>query len=93
MGPRVVVTLFIGLWERLNAILKMQFSDFLYWLVPSNPPLIISSDEYHETSYKVNQIRSGQWVGAVRQQAITWVNVEPDSSMSPYGILGHNALI
>ena len=35
-------------------------------------------DECHRTSLMINQHWFGKWLSAIRQQAITWANVNPD---------------
>ena len=62
----------------LNVILKISFSILLYWLVSSNLLMIMSSDECHRTLLMISQHWFRQWLGAVRQQAITWTSVDQD---------------
>ena len=50
----------------------------LYWLVSSNLLMIMSSDECQRTLLLISQHRFRKWVGAVRQQAITWISVDQD---------------
>ena len=62
----------------LDAILKLQFSILFYWLVSSHHPMVMPSDECHGTSPIISQHWFRYWLGAVRQQAINWANVDPD---------------
>ena len=62
----------------LDANLEIQFSSLLYWLVHSELLLIRPSDEQYRTLLMISQYRFRQWLGAIRQQAITWANVDPD---------------
>ena len=76
----------------LNVILKMQSSILLYWLVSSNLLMIMSSDECHRTLLMISQHWFRLWHVAVRQQAITWANVDPDQCRH-MASLGCNELI
>ena len=60
----------------LDAILKLQFSISFYWLVSSHHLMIVPSDDCHGTSPMISQHWFRWWFGAVRQQAITWTNVD-----------------
>ena len=62
-----------------------------YWLVPSDLLIIMPSDECHRTLLMISQQWFRWWLGAVRQQAITWSNVDsiPCRLMAS---LGHNEL-
>ena len=62
----------------LDAILKMEFSILFYWLVSSGLLMMIPSDECHRTLLIISQHWFRLWLGAVRQQAITRANVDPD---------------
>ena len=62
----------------LNVILKLQFSILLYWLVFANLLMIMSSDECYRTLLMISQHWFRQWLGAIRQQAITWTSVDQD---------------
>ena len=42
------------------------------------PLLKLPSDECHWTLVMISQYRFRQWLGAVRQQAITWIDAGPD---------------
>ena len=75
----------------LDAILKLQFPISFYWLVSSHCLMIMPWDECHGTLLMMSQHWFRYWLGAVRQQAITWTNVDivPCRHMaSP----GHNEL-
>ena len=79
----------------LDVIVKMEFSILFYWLVSSNFPMIMSSDECHrvllmiqvmawcrqETSHYLNQCwpRSPMPYGITRPQ---WVDLQPHSMYS-----------
>ena len=52
----------------------------------------LPSDKYHGTLLMINQNGSKYWYVAVRQQAITWTNVEPDLCRHKAS-LGHNELM
>ena len=76
----------------LDAILKLQFSISFYWLLSWHGIRIKPWDECQGTSPMISQLWFSLWLGAVRQQAITWANVDlvPCHHMvSP----GHNELI
>ena len=64
----------------LDAIIKMSFSLFLYWLASSDLT-IMSSNECHRTLQMISQHWFRIWPGAIRQQDKDqcW-----PSSMSPY---------
>ena len=62
----------------LDSILKVLSSFLFYWLVSSHLLMKMPSDECHGTFLKISQHWFRQWLGAVRQQAITWANVDPD---------------
>ena len=51
----------------------------------------LPSDESHWTLLMISQHWFRWWLGAVRQQAITWVNVDPDLCRHMVS-LGHNEL-
>ena len=76
----------------LDAIFKLQFSISFYWLVSSHCLRIMPWDACHGTSPMISQHWFRQWLGAVRQQAITWANVDlvPCRHMASSG---HNELI
>ena len=54
---------------------QTHFSDEYLDLVFS---LKFLSGEYHNTSLIISQHWLRQWLGAARQQTITWANVDPD---------------
>ena len=56
--------------------LDMYFLILFYWLTALD--LLMFSDECNITLLIISQHWFRYWLGAVRQQAITWVNVEPD---------------
>ena len=68
------------------------FNHFFYWLVSSDLPMIMPSDECHRTLMMIRQYWFRYRLGAVRQQVITWANVDsvPCRLMAS---LGHNELI
>ena len=74
----------------LDAILKLQFLILSYWLVSSHQ-LKMPWDECQWTSAMINQHWFRKWLGAIRQQAITWSNVDlvPCRHMASSG---HNEL-
>ena len=76
----------------LDAILKMEFSILFYWLVSSDNLMIMPSDECHRTLLMISQHWFRWWLGAVRQQTITWANVDSVSCRLMVS-LGHNELI
>ena len=45
----------------------------------------------HITNHKSTLLETAQWLGVVRQQTITWTNVDP-GPCSPMTSLGHNEL-
>ena len=53
--------------------------------------LVKFSGECHRTPVMINQHRFRYWLGAVRQQAITWTTVDPDLCHHKAS-LGHNEL-
>ena len=60
----------------------------LYRLVSSNLLMIMSSDECHSTLRMISEHWFRWWLGAVRQQAMTWTSVDQDlqrhmASLSP----------
>ena len=57
----------------------------IYWLVTSDLLMIMHPDECHGTSRMISQHWFRWWLGAVRQQAMTWRNVKCRSA-SLYGI-------
>ena len=63
---------------------KNVFSILFYWLVSSDLHIIMPSDECHRTSLMINSHWFRLWLGAVRQQAITWANVDQD--LCHYGV-------
>ena len=73
----------------LDAILKLQISISLYWLVSSHRLRIMPWDECQGTSPMISQHWFRLWLGTVRQQAITWANVDPDLCRHTAS-LGHN---
>ena len=56
----------------------MWSSILLYWLISSNLLMIMSSDECHRTLLMISQHWFRWWLGAIRQQAITWTSVDQD---------------
>ena len=50
----------------------------------------LPSDECRKTSWMINQHCFRIWLGAIRQQAITWANFDPDLCRHMPS-LGHNA--
>ena len=75
----------------LNVILKMLLAILFYWLVSSNLLMIMPPDECDKTLPMISQHWFREWLGAVKQQAITWANVE-SVTYSPMASLGHNEL-
>ena len=68
---------------------QTNFND--WWL--SYLPLKLPRDECHGTLLMVSQHWFRLWLGAVRQQAITWTNVDPDlCHHMVHVLLGHNDL-
>ena len=49
-----------------------------YWLVSWDLLMIMPSAECHVASLKISQHWLRWWLGAVRHQAITWANVDPE---------------
>ena len=62
----------------LDVILKIQISFLFYLCVSSYLLMIMPSDECHKTLVLISQHWFRSWLGAVRQQAISWANVDPD---------------
>ena len=60
----------------ITPILKLQFSISFHWFVSSHHLRIMTWDEWRGTSLMISQHWFRQWLGAVRQQAITWANVD-----------------
>ena len=79
------------LWD-LNVILKILPPILLYWLVSSNLLMIMWSDGCHRTLLMISQHWFRQWLGVVRQQAITWTRVDQDLQCHTAS-LGPNELI
>ena len=52
----------------------------------------LPSDECHKALLMISQHWFREWLGAVRQQAITWANVDPDLYRK-MASLGFNELI
>ena len=75
----------------LDSLWKVLFSILFYWLVSSHLLTIMPSDECHGTYLKISQNWFRQWLGAIRQQVITWANVDPDLRHH-MASLGHNEL-
>ena len=48
----------------------------VHWLVLSDHIMIMPSDEYDGTSLMISQHWFRLWLDAIRQQAITWANVD-----------------
>ena len=71
----------------LDAILKMQFSTLLHWLVSADHFVIMPAGECHGTLLMICQHWFRKWPGAIRQQAITRVSVDPDLCHHNYGII------
>ena len=71
--------------------LKMQSSVLCNYSVSSNHPMIIPSDEYHRTILMISQHWVRLWLGAIRQQAISWANIDTDFCHR-IASLGHNDL-
>ena len=72
----------------------MWFQNILilfYQLVPSDLFMLMPSYECHGTSMMIIQYWFMYWLGATRQQAITWANVDP-VLCSHMMSLGHNEL-
>ena len=69
----VLTGLLIGSWD-----IWMQFSTLFYWLVSLDLLTIMPWNKSHKILLIINQYWFRQWVGVVRQQAITWANVDLD---------------
>ena len=69
------------LWD-LDSILKVLSSILFYWLVCSDLLMIMPSEWLRWMSWDLPEDKSTLvqvlWLGAVRQLAITWANVDPD---------------
>ena len=75
----------------VELIFKVWFSKSLYRIVVWVLAVKFILAECHKTSLMISQHWFRQWLGAVRQQAITWANVDP--GFCPYmATLGHNEL-
>ena len=61
----------------LYVILKIQSSILFYWLVSSDLLMTMPSNETHGFLLTIAQHWSRLWLDAIRQQAITWANVDP----------------
>ena len=65
----------------LDVILKIWFSIWFNWLLSSDLCMIMSSDNCHRsdrTLLMISQHWFRYWLGAFRQQAITWACVDQD---------------
>ena len=80
LSPSAAAAIAITYWPLgdLDVILKMWSSILLYLLVSSNLLMMMSSDECHRTLLMISQHCFRWWLGAVRQQAITWTSVDQD---------------
>ena len=74
-----------------NGILKVWFSNSLYRIFAWAWNVKLLADECHRTSLMRSQYRFRWWLGAVRQQAITWANVDPYLRCH-MALLGHSEL-
>ena len=75
----------------MAVLLKVQFLNSLYGIVPGTLFVTLLSSEWYRKSLMRSQDWFMQWLGAVRQQAITWSNVDPDLCCHIVS-LGHNEL-
>ena len=75
----------------LNKILYKWFSKWFQWLMAGASLVKLPSDECHCSLLMIRQHWIRWWLGAVRQQAITWANVDPDLCRHVVS-LGHNEL-
>ena len=72
---RISNSLFPG---RSEDSIQNDASNLVYWLVFSDLTMAIPSDECNMTVFTLIQHWFRQWYGAIRQQAITWSNVDSD---------------
>ena len=72
--------------------LEMQFSIVFYWLISSCLLMILAWDECPGTILMINQHWFRKWLGAVRQQAITWASVDP-VLYNHMASIGHHVLL
>ena len=74
-----------------NKILDNQFQNKFQWLMARASVEKQSSNECYRTLEMISQHWSRWWLGAIRQQAITWANA--DSELCCHiASLGHNEL-
>ena len=59
----------------LDVILKIRFSILFSWLVSWDFCMIMPSNECHRILLMISQHSFRWWLGAVRQQAITWAKL------------------
>ena len=59
-----------------NEILDECFSSQLQWLMAEIPHVKLPSKECHQTLLRISQHWFRWWLGAVRQQTITWAIVD-----------------
>ena len=68
------------------SLVRKHSDEYIYWISVGE-----TEDKYHWILLKISQHCFMKWLGAIRQQAITWTDVHPDSCchmLSP----GHNEL-
>ena len=61
-----------------NETLGKCFSSLFYWLMAVVSLVKLPSSEYHWTLVVISKHWFRSWLGAIRQQAITWTNIDPD---------------
>ena len=69
----------------LNEIVDKQISSLFPWLMAELSLVKLPSGECHWTLLMTTQHWFRWWLGAIRQEAITWANVNPDRFISSYG--------
>ena len=65
-----------------TVILKVLFSNLYFRIIPWAFTVKLLSGECHRTSLMKSQHWFSQWLGAPRQQAITWTKVDSDLSLN-----------
>ena len=59
-------------------ILDKEFSSWFLWLMAGISLVKLLSDACHWTILLISEFWFSCWLGAIRQQAITWASVDPD---------------
>ena len=72
-------------WKQVNSLAPWRSECesknlifLFYWLVSWDLCMIMTSGECHRTLLMIRQLWFWQWLGAIKQQAITWTSVDQD---------------